>query len=444
MMKDLPILASADVIVIGGGTAGIFAAVAAAESGVSVLLLEQQGFLGGTAVGALVTPMMSSRLPEGVLCSYLSSRLGGSLQFDPVELSYELEQLCLKAGVKLCYHVTLCDANCRDGQVISVLVATKQGMMQASGKVFIDCSGDGDLCVYAGAGYDQGDPNTGTNQPMSLRYLLGGVDMDRFGAFLEAWGQKTGLPHTARAGENNQRIYAAVTNQGQWALMPLFQQAVEAGDLTGEDMAYWQLFGMPGRRDTLAMNHPEFFDISDATNPFALTQVQLRGKEAIFRQLQFCRKYFPGCEHAYVAQIAPMVGIRESRRIHTHYKLTGKDLLMGRKFKDRIAQSNYPVDIHGLHITQAELGKDPEKPWYEIPFGALVVKGLDNLLVAGRCIGADFVAQSAIRIQLTCRSMGEAAGIAAALAARSGVSPAAIDGRQVAREMESRGAQFAG
>lgn len=441
-IDSLPILAQADVVVCGGGTAGVFAAVAAAEQGAKVLLLEQSGCVGGTAVGGLVTPMMSLRLPKDVTCSYLTKRLGESRWADPTVLGYQLEQLCLDAGVEILYHMTLCHAVTEEGRVSEAVCTCKQGLVRIRGSIFIDATGDGDLCAFAGAAFDAGHPETGANQPMSLRYLVGGVDLEALGRWFARMGQTTGPAHTAKAGNTYHEIYAAVMDSGDWALKQLFSDAIAAGELLPEDMAYWQLFGVPGRRDTISLNNPEFFDLTNALDPYQLTQVQIRGRKAIFRQLNFYRRHFPGCEQAYVSQIAPMVGIRESRRIRTVHNLTWQDLATRRKFPDRIAQSNYPVDIHGLPLDQQAQALNSPEPWFEVPFRSLVVTGFSNLLVAGRCIGADFTAQSALRIQLTCRSMGEAAGIAAAFALTQNTSVTALDGKAVAEIMESLGAEF--
>ena len=138
----------------------------------------------------------------------------------------------------------------------------------------------------------------------------------------------------------------------------------------------------------MALNNPEFFEYTDACDPKQLTQIHLKGKQIILRQLNFYKKYFPGCENAYVSNISAMVGVRESRRIKGEYELTGEDLLKQKKFEDAISQANYPVDVHGmkeLYRDDRPHG-DTNKPWYEIPFRCLVVKGFDNLLTAGRCI----------------------------------------------------------
>lgn len=139
-----------------------------------------------------------------------------------------------------------------------------------------------------------------------------------------------------------------------------------------------------------------------------------------------------------------MVGVRESRRILGEYELTGEDLLEQKKFEDAISQANYPVDVHGmkeLYRDDRPHG-DTNKPWYEIPFRCLVVKGFDNLLTAGRCISSDFIAQSAVRIQICCHSTGEAAGIAAAMSSQNAVSVKEIKGQEVRARMQELGAAF--
>ncbi len=441
-MRDLPLLARSEIVVCGAGTAGVFAAVAAAESGREVLLIESASSPGGTATEALVTPMMSGRMPGGVVNSYLTKRVGTSRAFDPLVLSTKLERMCLDAGVHIIYGVNVCGADADSGHVTGLAAADKRGLERVEGDMFIDCTGDGDVCAFAGADYRRGHPETGKNQPMSLRYMVGGVDMGRFSAFLDEMAERSGLHHTAYGAGGGRLAYAAVTSDGGCALSPVFESALKAGDLNESDLAYWQTFGVPGRPDTLAMNHPEFPELSDATDPEELTRAAIMGREAISRQMRFYRKYFPGFENAYVSQIASMVGVRESRRIATDYILTGEDVVSLRKFPDRVAQSAYPVDIHGTSLEHSAVEPDSARPWYEVPYRCLTVRGFDNLLVAGRCIGADFIAQSAFRIQYTCRALGEAAGVAAAMALERNIAAGAVNGREVAAELERRGATY--
>lgn len=442
---------SADVVVCGGGSAGVFAAVAAAREGAEVLLVESQGGLGGSAVGGLVIPYMTVRIPGEPRCSYLHRELDRRVKeyhqedyvensADPTVFGILLEQMCMESGVKMLFHANVCGAKTEKGRICAIGAACKDGIRKIEGKVFIDCTGDASLAVLAGAGYTQGHPKTGVNQPMSLRYFVDGVDLEAFGEFLDSFGDE----ESARSGKRGGGMYAAVWRKTEGALKPLFREAIEKGELTEQDMAYWQMFRIPGRKHGLAFNNPEFFDLTDATDPLQLTEVQLRGKTFIFRQLQFYKKYFKGFDHAYISNIAPMVGIRESRRIRAKYELTGMDLLGQKKFAGCISQCNYPVDVHGgADLFQDELPEgDPAKPWYEIPYDCLVSADLENLLAAGRCVGADFIAQSSIRIQICCHSMGEAAGIAAAMCLERDILPGELTGEEVADRMKARGADF--
>ncbi|MBO4452879.1 MAG: FAD-dependent oxidoreductase, partial [Clostridia bacterium] len=425
--SSLPVFASADIVVCGGGTAGVFAAKAAADRGKDVLIVEQFGSLGGTATNGLVLPVMHTHMPENPQCSYISNIVRdklfeagacneGGANFDPLVMKIVLEQMCADAGVRVLMHTFIADAIVEDGKLEAIVVANKKGLGLIKGKIFIDGTGDGDVCVRAGAGYTKGDPETGKNQPISLRYIVSDVDFDVFGQFLNDEIKRTGISNAASFVDG--KIYVAVCTNGNWTFGDLFDKAIAAGDLTEDDKAYWQGFTMMGRKNAMAFNNPEFFDEVDGTDPEVLTKTQIEGKARILRQLAFYKKYFKGFENAYISDVAAMVGIRESRNITTEYVLTAEDLLCRRKFDDMFCQSNYPVDIHGktLNFNKEKLTVDDGKPWYEIPYRSLVVKGIDNLYVTGRCLGAEFLAQSSLRVQHSCRASGEAAGIGAALA----------------------------
>lgn len=445
-----------DVVVCGGGTAGAYAALSAAEEGASVLVVESSGSLGGSATNGLVLPVMSSHLKDKAQNSYLQKRLFHDMErysqglandgyFDPIVLAFVEEQACVEAGVDLLYHTVITGVETEGSAVTGLRIFNKAGHGTVHGKMYIDCTGDADVCVYAGAEWTRGEPETGRNQAVSLRYMMGGVNIDALGTYFKQVAADHPDCPSSTASYNRQtgRIYAAVTQDGKWALNDVFLQAVAAGDLVDSDRWYWQLFHVPGRNDSIALNCPEFFDVNDSTDPESLSRVQVEGKKAIFRQVNFYRKYFPGFEHAYVSSIASMVGVRESRNVKTEYVLTASDVVTCRKFPDAICQSAYPMDVHGdSRFNIMALKRDVDKPWYELPFGSLVVRGLDNLLVAGRCLGADFCAQSSIRVQHSCRASGEAAGIGAAMAARSGCAAKEIDGAKVRALMVQKGADF--
>lgn len=432
-----------DVVVFGAGTAGAAAAIAAADSGAKVLAVEQFGSAGGTSTLGLVTPLMSPGIPGKPQCSYVGLEIierlykenacDGSKKcfFDPVMLSVALEEMLFERGVKMLYHTMVTGVEMDGNHITGVNIcnASGGGTVRASRR-YIDATGDALVCHFAGLPTMHGDEENHRNQPCSLRYMIGGVDTDRFWQFLSAI---RGTPDAPRP-ENFDG--AATFGQGSWKLNPLFQKAAEDGELLPEDALYWQFFTVPGRRDVIAFNCPEFFDIDDITSAEQQSAVQVQGKMRILRHLRFYRKRLSGFENAYIAQISSMVGIREGRRAVTEYVLTTEDAFFWRKFEDAVAQSNYPVDVHGRKLMNREFVRKDDEPrkYYEIPFRSLIVKGADNLLVAGRNIGAEFVAQSSMRIIPTCRALGEAVGIGAALGLN--------DGRLIRAEMIRRGAEF--
>ena len=451
--SKLPVFAEADVVVCGGGTAGAFAAKAAADMGKDVLIVEQFGALGGTATNGLVLPIMHTHIPENPQCSYISNIIrdrmveigaasANGANFDPLLMKTVLETICDEAGVRMLFYTFIAETIVNDTKLEAIVVANKNGLGLIKGKIFIDGTGDGDVCVRAGAGYTKGNPETGKNQPISLRYIVANVDIRAFGEFINETIEKTGKNYAASY--DGSSVYVACCAGDQWTFSDIFDEAIKNGDLIDDDKNYWQGFMVAGRENTIAFNNPEFFDEVDGTNPDHLTKTQIRGKQRILRQLQFYKKYMKGFEKAYIAEIATMVGIRESRNIETEYVLSAADLLRRVKFDDMFCQSNYPVDIHGKQLKcESNLAPvDDGKPWYEIPYRSLVVKGIDNLYITGRCLGAEFLAQSSLRVQHSVRASGEAAGIGAALALDRGILPKQVDGKEVREIMISKGAHF--
>lgn len=451
-----------DVLVAGGGTAGSVAAIAAARLGARTLVVEENGFLGGTSTGALVTPFMPNRL-GGVnlnrgITDEIKKRLraawgGGETPendgwFDPEVLKYVLEQMALEAGVRLLYYTRVVAAAAEPPpveppqggprRVLGVVVHNKAGLHRFDASVVIDSTGDADVAASAGCEWENGGEG-GARQAFSVRWIAGGIDLDRLARFHEELGGHRWPPGYFEA--------AMVWGRGH-VLEPIFRRAVQAGDLEEADGEYFQCFSVPGRADALAFNCPRIADHVDGTNPWHLTEAQIKGRQAIRRLLGFIRTYLPGCERAYVQQVAPMVGVRESRRVLGDYVLTLEDIATGRKFPDAVARNRYPVDIHLVRPGPsprgrpelAEARRPPEGDYHEIPYRCLLPRGVEGLLVAGRCVSATFVAQSAIRIQPNCHSLGQAAGTAAALAAQGGVTPRQLDGAELRRVLREQGA----
>ncbi|MEG1743038.1 MAG: FAD-dependent oxidoreductase, partial [Clostridia bacterium] len=296
-------------------------------------------------------------------CSYISKILNKRLAenggvdvtgrvFDPMMLKIMLEQLCMESKIKMLFHSFICDVVVENEKIKYVVIANKSGTMAVEGKMFIDCTGDGDVSVLAGAKFTKGNPDDGKNQPISLRYIVDGVDVPELGRFFIDEIKRTGV--SSACSYDNGNIYGACCRLGDWTLGDLFDKAIAAGDLIPQDKWYWQMFRVTGRPSAIAFNNPEFFEDVDGTNVEHLTRTQLEGKQTILRQMKFYKKYFKGFENAFIAEIAPMVGIRESRNITTEYVLSAEDLLSRKKFDDAFCQSNYPVDIHGKTLNFAK------------------------------------------------------------------------------------------
>ena len=254
----LPVFDEADIVVCGGGTAGAYAARAAADMGADVLIVEQSGALGGSQTNGLVTPVMYTHIKGNPQCSYVSrivrdklSPHGGcrddGMNFDPLLMEMILEDVCEESGVRFLYHTFISDALVSDGKITSLVVANKSGLGLIRGRVFVDCTGDADVCVFAGAETMKGDPeHSGMNQAVSLRYVVSGVDFDAFGEQIKEEVERTGTDKVAKYYDG--KLYLAVAREGNWTFSELFDRAISAGDLIENDKFYWQGFTSPAGR----------------------------------------------------------------------------------------------------------------------------------------------------------------------------------------------------
>lgn len=450
----LPILRTVDLLVVGGGTAGAIAAVAGAREGLNTLVVEQFGFLGGSQTAALVTPMMPNQIAgvplNGGIDREVNQRLiamkesgiwrdGNRGWFNPEAVKFVLEQMAIESGAEILYYTLFEDVVMDANAVAGIVVVNKAGRGLILAKRTIDATGDADVAFRAGAPHESGDPSTGLNQPFSVRFHLGNVDLKRFAAFLRTLG-KHDVMDTAE-GTDVMLIHTAMVWNKGWTLEPTFRKAVEEGLLRESDGNYFQVFSMAGRPGELAFNCPRISAEIDGTDPFHLSRAQVKGREIIQRYVAFCRRYLPGCEQAYLVLTAPMVGVRESRRILGEYYLTTDDVLGAKKFPDAICRNNYPLDIHRDPKDDTPMVTHlPEGEYHEVPYRCLVPLNVENLLIAGRCLSASFEAQSSVRIQSNCRAMGEAAAVASNLSIKLAVPPRSVDGVAVRKALIARGA----
>lgn len=438
--SQAPLLGQYDVVVAGGGAAGGAAAITAARQGLSVLLIEPLSFLGGTGVGSQVTPWMPNNIEMGQLNEGLNAELQRDLEATGNALGYSvnpealkglLERKAVEAGVTLLYEATAVDTllETTPGESVprlaGLIVATRHGLHRVEAKAFVDASGDAHIAHMAGAPCREGREEDGVHQPMSLRFVLGNIDLEALKAFLlEKVGEHAiyvdcnGLLTNGRPTVNFMLELAKIEN---WPTLWL-------------DTFSTQFFQIAGRANELWFNCPRITG-HDPLDPLSLSHAYVQGRQMIDAYLQLFRNHVAGAQDAYLVMTASLIGIREGRRIVGDFILTGDDFYQRRKYADGICLNCYPIDIHNPHGRGVTLIDMEPNDWHEIPFRCLIPQGVRGLLVAGRCISSDFTAQSSYRIITNCRTMGEAAGIAAWLAQRDSCDISEIDGVLVREAM---------
>lgn len=416
-----------DVVVCGGGTAGAAAAIKAGNMQAHTLVIDQMSALGGTQSMGWVTPMMPNyrqgkQLSRGlnITIQNLHAQLSPKTDFEnaqvwynPVALSLALDKLADEANVIRMYGAYISHVETQNNQIESISCQTKSGLLKVKAKIFVDATGDADIAYLAGCPTVGGDEH-GQHQPMTLRFTIGNVSTQ---ACLEFFNEV--------AWPKNINFFSVGFAEAKDSMLSkLVAKAIHEQVLEEEDLGYFQFFTVLGRPRELAFNCPRLVGF-DPLDPISLSKAYIEGRKKIFRIYHFCQKYLPGFQDSYVSVIAPLMGIRESRRIVGEYILTEQDHQECKKFEDVIARNRYPIDIH-LASGGVTLKKLPDHDFHEIPYRCLIPKNIENLIVAGRCISATFAAQSSIRIQPVCRAMGEAAGAAAALCAQLRIKPSLL------------------
>jgi len=394
----VPISHAVDVLVAGGGPAGIAAAVASAREGADTLLVERYGYLGGMVTGAHVVWVLGMgdgfrQIARGFaqdvrdrlepLGAVKKPNVCGDYTVDPEVFKWQAFEMIEELGGTVLLHTMACDPIVEDNAVRGVFTESKAGRRAIRAKLVIDASADGDIAFRAGCGYDN------ETHDVSLVANVAGVDKAREQAF---------------AAESPERFK---------------QIRAETGRLNGGAM----------------VGQARYLKNIDATEPQALTEAETVLRRDMFAALHHLRAHMPGWENAMIRETLPQLGVRQSRRIHTEYIVTDTDLRESRHFDDSVARL-------GAYLLGYKL-YDPNGLDYDVPYRCMVPREIDGLLLAGRCVGSDYLANNTLRLIVPCFATGQAAGIAAALAARQGVAPRNVPVRDLQDRLVEQGAYLA-
>jgi len=414
--RETPIGGDADVIVCGGGPAGIAAAIAAARTGAKTRLLEVNGCLGGVWTAGLlswlfemdqpgitreITAELDRRGARTNLCSHSTDKYA----YDVEAMKILLDEMILAAGVEVHLHTRLTASLVENGKIQAVLTESKSGREAWTAKCFVDASGDGDLAARSGCGFDMGKPETGGLQPFTFMGLVTAGDIEALRPFLvftDAFRHDSFLGPTAH-------FLKALKDSG---VEPSYHAPT--------------LFHLRDNLLALMMNHE--YGVSPI-NERDVTRATLHGRAEIHQAVNSLRARGGPWKDLLLVATPEQIGTREGRRIHGRYTVTADDMRIGARHKDGVCLVNYWIDVHS---TDSKKGKGfEEEPFktqpYEIPLRALCARDLDNLMMAGRCISGDFLSHSSYRVTGVAVALGQAAGATSAEAARQNISPADVN-----------------
>lgn len=427
-------------MVVGAGSAGVSAAVASARSGARTVLIDASSWLGGELVSGLPVDSCVNARGEWIVGGFARSlfdsvdRMGGYIGpvFDwrtmyAVCVDPELMKLAVidevsRSGVAVRLYSMVVEVLSSGGKVHGVVTASRHGRTLYTGKVIIDASGDADVVALAGGQVIEGD-GQGTYQPVSLVYRLAGVDFASYMTFVRDHPEEFLLGENPAIGlspaECAVRAYevglphVALSCDG-----PLLSSAIASGEMYPSTFVF--TWPTSVERGEVGLNTTRVAGV-DGTNPRQLSDSMVTLSSQVEQGLRFYRKSLPGFERASLASIAPRVGVRETRRVVGEETLVADDVVGGRKRTDGIAKGSHHVDIHGEGTAQIRIPVNNGGS-YDIPYGTLVPKGLENVLVAGRCLSSTREANGSARVMGSCLGTGQAAGTAAGLLLPAGSS----------------------
>jgi hypothetical protein len=456
-----------DVVVVGAGTAGAIAAIAAARTGAKTLVIEQYGSIGGILAlgmaflgssdaegyktlggigGELLDRLVKS---DGGTKITVDSLFGSVAGQDPELTKLTLLEMAEESGVEFLLHSFVADVlmdSSNKSRIKGIMVANKGGLEVVVGKCFVDCTGDADITARANGQFTFGREGDSLTQPVSAIFRVGDVNVDKIWSYLDSNPDDMKTPD-GWSGEPYDVGYLrrtpGATVEG---FRKLILKAQEAGDYTiPRDRLGINTF--PNRNE-VTINITRVHGI-DGTNPDHLTRAEIETQKQTIQAMRFLRKYVPGFENAHIIASPYQVGVRESRHIKGEYTLTKEDILSGPDFEDQIGRGSYPLDVHDVKPGSKVLGNVVKGGgvtlWkihksYGIPSRSLIPLGVDNVTVGGRSISATHEAAGSVRGQAVCMVTGHAAGTIAALAALGNTSPAQLPIHELQAVLRSQNA----
>lgn len=422
--REIPVKYEVDVVVAGSGPAGFSAALSAARAGAKTLIIEQFGDIGGVSTVGLMshwTGGTKGGLYEEILdrtndlANGMAPAKAGRQTINPELLKTVYLKMLQEAGVEILLYTQVADCVMEGDAIRGVIIESKSGREAILAKQVIDCTGDGDVAARAGAPFTKGRDEDGKMQPMTLMFKVAGVDYE-----------KAVMPHSF---ESNLDVPLGKVQDLARANIPF---------PAGHCLLY--ATSLPG---VVTCNMTNIVGV-DGTKVEDITKAHIACRMQMEDILKFLHKYVPGFENCYIISSASFIGIRETRHFHGEKTITQEDILEAKVFEDwAVSFAHFNFDVHGISKPGLdETGSQhhfKQNKGYTIPYGCLVPKKIDNLLLAGRDISGTHIAHSNYRAMPICANLGQAAGVAAALCIKDGCTPRKLEVKKLQAELLKNG-----
>ncbi len=438
-LKQIPVVGEYDVIVCGGGTAGFPAAIAAARAGAKVAVIERYGFLGGVPAYCIMPAWHSIEAYHSDMLEEFCNRIVDSgpgpnpLQSKHAEPEYIKKvalQMADEVGVDLILHSLFVETVKEGDCIVGVITESKSGRRAYKAKVFIDATGDGDVAFKAGAEYTKGNAQ-GVTQGMTIRFRIGNIDFERYFDWVS---QNKQYYFNVSDDELNARRECAKKGI-EFYMSADLAEFYKKFDNNGKSLPVLSYFNSSSiRKNELSVNATRVYNV-DGTKQEDLAYAEVQCRKQEYALYEFLKEHVPGFEQAIIIETAMQIGVRETRCIVGEYILTEEDCRKETEFEDTVALNPVAFDLHDATYSCEILDTK-----VRVPFRCLLPKGVKGIMVAGRCVSTDHVANGSVRRMHTAFDLGQVAGIAAALCVQKNVLPSELAFSDLKEELKKYGA----